>query len=107
MEGKAKVVVYIDGKEEKVLEGACVFLVVTDYDAERDGVHNESVVFANANAQTIGRAIAEMEEKIREIKEENPSIALNALAWKSQLAEKRCDELFKEFNEILAGGDDE
>ena len=49
----------------------------------------------------------EMEEKIDEVKRENPAIALKAIEWKLQLAEKRCDELLKQCEEYLAGGDDE
>ena len=106
MEGKAKVVVYIDGKEPMEFEGECVFLVITKSKGE-NGVHTDSVILANATAKTIGRAIAEMEEKIDEVKRENPVIALKAIEWKLQLADERCDELLKKCEEIIAGGDDE
>ena len=106
MEGKAKVTVHVDGKEPVEFEGDCVFLVITKSEGE-NGVHTDSVILANATAKTIGRAIAEMEEKIDEVKRENPAIALKAIEWKLQLADEFYDELLKECDKILGGGDDE
>ena len=105
MEGKAKVTVHVDGKEDMVYEGNCVFLVVCD--GKDAAVRTKSIVLTAANAITIGRAIAEMEEKISELKRKEPTIALQALEWKLQLGEKRCDELLEKCEKILAGGDDE
>ena len=101
MEGKAKVTVHVDGKEVKVLEGDCGFVVVSKCYEKDGGVGVASGVFANANAETIARAIVEMEEKIDEVKRENPAIAFKALEWKLQLAQERCDKL------LGGGGDDE
>ena len=106
MEGKAKVTVHVDGKEPVEFEGDCVFLVITKSEGE-NGVHTNSVILANATAKTIGRAIAEMEEKIDEVKRENPAIALKAIEWKLQFTDELCDELLKKYEEYLAGGKDE
>lgn len=106
MEGMAKVTVCVDGKEVRELEGNCVFLVVAKSEGKR-GVQTNSAIIANANANTIGRAIVEMEEKLEEVKRENPVIGSAALGWKFQLADKRAEKLIKDCDKILAGDDDE
>ena len=103
---KAKVVVYIDGKEPVELEGDCVFCVVTKEDDD-GSVTTSGTIHASASAEVIGRAIAEIERQVDDIKNNDICVALKALEWKLQLTEKRCDELLKKCEEFIAGGDDE
>lgn len=105
MKGKAKVTVHVDGKEPQEFEGDCVFCVVTK--AEDDGVATHGTICASATAEVIGRAIAELERIIDEVKREDFDIAFKALEWNLQLLSKRCDELIEECDEILGGDDDE
>lgn len=106
MEGKAKVVVYIDGKEPVELEGDFVFCICTKEDDD-GGVTTSGTIHASASAEVIGRAIAEIEQQVNDIKNNDLDVAFKALEWKLQLAEKRCDELLKQCEEIIAGDDDE